>query len=237
MSNETNIRLNRLMAMAGICSRRDADELIKSGKVTVGGRVITDLGARFPINSVIHLLGDTKPRCFNVGMRRRVWVYNKPRGLVVSHRDELGRRTVFDELRNVISERIVSIGRLDLQSQGLMILTNDSSLVFQAQGKQYERVYDVKLYGALDQKTIISKTKKPITIDGITYNIAVSNINKNSDTQTWVRCHLNEGKNREIRRVFEYFGVIVTKLIRVRYGPYDLGDLGIGCVREVDDLF
>ncbi len=234
MSHEL-IRINKLVAMAGLCSRRDADKLIIERKISVDGIIVCDLGAKFPATSKIKIINtgsDDNVSSVDVSLKEtKVWIYNKPCGLVVSHRDELGRKTIFQEIRKDIKERVISVGRLDMQSQGLMILTNDGNLAHEIESSKYDRVYKVKVFGQMNKDLVMQKTRSTIVIEGIKYNIKILDIQHVSARQSWVKCLLNEGKNREIRRIFSHLGFVVSKLIRIKYGPYDLCDLEPGGVR------
>jgi 23S rRNA pseudouridine2605 synthase len=227
------IRLNKALSMLGICSRRDGDKKISNGEVSVNGEVVTDMGKRVGTDDTISICGTV--HTLGAVPKQRIWIYNKPRGLVTSHRDEIGRPTVFDSLKTRIHERVISVGRLDLDSEGLMLVTNNSQFARAAEMSTWERHYDVRIFGTLtdEQKHDL---ESGIELDGIRYKpVIIRQISSmcGGGRNSWIRCIIREGKNREIRKILGHFGIMVSRLIRCRYGPYELGDLPLGEIREI----
>ena len=243
------MRLNKALAMLGICSRRDADRLIMSGEIFVNGEVITKVGTKVSMKDTIQVFG----KIYTINNKKfpAIWLYYKPRGLITSHNDERGRRTVFDDVCSKINERVISVGRLDLNSEGLLLLTNDAAFARQAESPQagWKRHYKVRVFGTLTEE-IVNKVAKGITIDGINYApIQITSLHDekfpknekvfgkantphgNTRMNHWIECVLLEGKNREIRKILNHFGLAVNRLIRTRYGIYELGSLKPGEVK------
>ena len=244
------MRINKAMAKMGICSRRDADELIKNQRVFVNSKLVTDFSTQVQNKDKI-TIRDTPYRdtsyqntpcrntlcCeFNDTDNTRVWIFNKPTGLVTSHKDEKGRKTVFDYLKNKINQRVISVGRLDMNSEGLLLLTNNGDFVNFAESSNWKRYYKVRFLGQMT-KDIIKKLASKMIINNQRYApIIIQQDRQYNSKNQWCTCILTEGKNREIRKVFEHFGLIVNRLIRIKYGPYELGNLPVGEVKEVRKL-
>ena len=220
-------RLAKAISKAGICSRRQAELLINSGEVKVNGIVINSPATNVDKSSHIEVSG--KP--INPNQQPRLWTYYKPAGLITTHKDTHGRETVFDNLLNL--PRVISIGRLDIMSEGLLLLTNDGSLArsFELPANKIERVYKVRAYGLLNF-TNLKSAELGIKIDQIVYNPKSIKLIKEGRTNSWFEVTLTEGKNREIRRIFNHFGLVVNRLIRVSYGAFNLGDLKPGEHKE-----
>jgi len=222
-------RIAKKMADAGLCSRREAERWILAGRVRVNGQILTTpacvVGAD-DIVSVDNNLLKTK-------QKTRVWLYHKPSGLVTTYKDPQGRPTVFEALPKSLG-RVVSVGRLDLNSEGLLILTNDGELAryMELPKTGLARTYRVRVHGAVTGE-IIARLSKGVKIEGVSYVPCEIHLEKHSGTNTWLIMTLKEGKNREIRRMMNFFGLEVSRLIRISYGPYKLGDLAKGKVQEV----
>ena len=228
-------RLNKAMSMLGICSRRDADKYISNKSVYVNNVLVNNLGEKVNNGDVITVNGIKYK--FKDKFKTRVWIYNKPSGLVTTHKDEKNRETVFDSISDVIGRRVISVGRLDLNSEGLLLLTNDGEFSRYAESPStgWERHYRVRFFGNINDD-IIRRVTNGIIIDGIKYSpIKIINISDNKGLNKWCTCILKEGKNREIRRIFNYFGLQVNKLIRIKYGPYELGNLKVGEILETNN--
>jgi 23S rRNA pseudouridine2605 synthase len=165
--------------------------------------------------------------------RARLWRYHKPAGLVTTHRDEKGRPTVFGALPAELP-RLVSIGRLDLNSEGLLLLTNDGALArrLELPATGWVRRYRVRVHGAVEPARLASLARG-IRIDGIAYGPIRAQLDRQQGSNAWVTLSLQEGKNREVRRVLEHLGYPVTRLIRLAYGPFQLGHLARGAIEEV----
>ncbi len=219
------------MARAGLCSRREAERWIAAGRVVVDGVTLTT--PAFVVTAASRIAVDGKP----VGAPEptRLWLYHKPRGLVTTHRDPQGRPTIFASLPKTLP-RVISIGRLDLNSEGLLLLTNDGELArhLELPATGWVRRYRARVHGIIDVQHLAS-LKHGITIDGVAYGAIEARLERQQGdhSNAWVAMALTEGKNREIRRIVEHFGWTVTRLIRVSYGPFHLGDIGRGEVSEV----
>ena len=224
-------RIAKIMAHAGLCSRRDAEKWIADGRVSVNGQVIPTPATLVGEADVITV--DGQP----VGVRQpaRLWCYHKPAGLVTTHKDPAGRPTVFDNLPKNLP-RVVSVGRLDLNSEGLLLLTTDGELArsLELPSRGWKRKYRVRIHGKMTPQ-IISRLQKGVTIDGIRYAPTIVEIEPNQaqGSNQWILVTLTECKNREIRKIMAHFGFDVSRLIRVAYGPFQLGNLPPGEVREM----
>lgn len=220
-------RIAKVIAASGFCSRRDAEKLIAEKRVKVDGKLLVT-PALTVTDEVITI--DDKP--LKAANAPRLFIYYKPVGLVTSHRDEKGRDTVFDRLPKNMP-RVVSIGRLDLNSEGLLLLTTDGATArkFELPSSGYRRVYRVRVFGHVKINEL-KKLRKGIVIDDVHYaplEVEIEKLGNNS----WLKITLHEGKNREIRKIMKHFGLEVSRLIRVEYGEYKIGDLKPGEVREV----
>ena len=226
---EKKERIAKKMAEAGLCSRREAERWIMAGRVTVNGKKLDTPACVVGDDDVV--LVDNKP--LKSKEKTRVWLYHKPVGLVTTARDPQGRPTVFEKLPKSLP-RVISVGRLDLNSEGLLLLTNDGGWArkMELPSSHLERTYRVKVHGNLTGE-VLSRLSKGVKIEGVQYAPARVVIEKKQGTNTWIRITLTEGKNREIRRLMAFFGLKVAKLIRISYGPYELGDLKAGEVKEV----
>lgn len=223
-------RIAKYLARAGICSRRDAERLIEEGKVTVDGTVLTT--PAFKVTGAERI--EVEGRVVGSPPKTRLWRFNKPRGLVVSHKDEQGRPTIFDLLKVAGLPRVISIGRLDLNSEGLLLVTNDGALARQLElpKNAWVRRYKVRVAGEIDVARM-EALKKGITIDGVRYGAIDVEIDRVGGLNGWLYVSLTEGKNREIRKVMEHLGLSVNRLQRVSYGPFDLDRLPIGEVAPI----
>lgn len=217
------------MARAGLCSRRDAEAWILEGRVRVDGKILES--PAFCVTARHRIMVDGKP--LPKAEAARLWLYYKPRGLVTTHKDEQGRPTIFQSLPPELP-RVISVGRLDLNSEGLLLLTNDGELArhLELPSTGWVRRYRVRLHGKVD--TIeLEKLKQGLTIDGIHYGSILANLDRQQGDNAWLTVSLQEGKNRELRRVFEFLGWPINRLIRTSYGPFQLGTLEPGAVKAV----
>jgi 23S rRNA pseudouridine2605 synthase len=231
MSEETDKgeRIAKRLARAGLCSRRDAERWIADGRIAVDGKVLTT--PAFLVTEASLILVDGKP--LPESDRTRLWRYHKPAGLVTSHKDPQGRTTVFERLPQDMP-RVISVGRLDLNSEGLLLLTNDGELArrLELPSTGWLRRYRVRIHGAPEPAALVA-LEKGITIDGVTYGSIKAVLDRQQGSNAWLTVGLKEGKNREIRKVMEHLGWSVSRLIRIAYGPFQLGLLPSAEVEEV----
>jgi 23S rRNA pseudouridine2605 synthase len=223
-------RVAKLLARAGLCSRRDAERWITEGRVSLRGEVLTSPAVN--VSDPAELTVDGKP--LPEADRARLWRYHKPSGLVTTHRDEKGRETVFEALPKELP-RLISVGRLDLNSEGLLLLTNDGELArrLELPANGWLRRYKVRVHGAVDPARLAT-LEKGVTIDGVSYGpIQAVFEGEQHVSNAWVTVSLREGRNREVRKVMAHLGLAVTRLIRLAYGPFQLGNLPRGGIEEV----
>lgn len=222
-------RIAKVMARNGVCSRREAEKLIESGCVKVNGERITSPALNVTADDVITIRG----KQLEAADTSRLWLYHKPAGLVTTHRDPEGRATVFSSLPEYLP-RVISVGRLDLNTEGLLLLTNDGELArhLELPSTGWKRRYRARVFGLVNEAALAPLTRG-VTVDGIKYAPIETQIEKGAGRNRWVVVTLSEGKNREIRKVFEHIGCKVNRLIRTAYGPFQLGGLALGEVKEV----
>ena len=226
---ETGERIAKWLARAGVASRRDAEKLIADGAVKLNGTKIDHPATFIGPGDVVQVSG----RVVDAPDRTRLWRYHKPEGLVTTHRDERGRSTVFDNLPAHMP-RVVSVGRLDLNSEGLLLLTNDGALArrLELPSNGWLRRYRVRVYGMTDDARLAALAKG-VEIDGVAYGPITAALDSRKGDNAWLTVSLREGKNREVRRVMQHMNLHVSRLIRVAYGPFQLGQLPRGAVEEV----
>jgi len=222
-------RIAKHIARAGICSRRDAEARIAEGRVAVNGEVIASPALNVTSADLITVDGKPLP----AREPAMLWRYYKPRGLVVSARDEKDRQTIFDHLPPHLP-RVLSVGRLDMDSEGLLLLTNDGGLArhLELPSAGWSRKYRVRVQGHVDPEALASLAGG-ITIDGIRYGEIDARLDRQMPSNASPSTAIREGKNREVRRIMEHLGHQVSRLIRVSYGPFQLGDLDQGEVDQV----
>ncbi|MFN4312597.1 MAG: pseudouridine synthase [Ferrovibrio sp.] len=222
-------RIAKRLARAGICSRRDAERWIAEGRVVVNGKRL-DTPA-FLVGPDDRIVVDGKP--IAGPEKTRLWLYHKPRGVMTTHKDPQGRPTVFEKLPKDMP-RVISVGRLDFNSEGLLLLTNDGELArkLELPATGWLRRYRVRVNG-LPHKQHLAELEKGISIEGVAYGPISASVERSQGDNTWLVVSLREGKNREVRRVMEHLGHQVSRLIRVAYGPFQLGSLEPGKTREV----
>jgi 23S rRNA pseudouridine2605 synthase len=222
-------RIAKVIARSGLCSRRDAERLIAEGRVMLDGEAVTSPARNVTENNVIQV--DGKP--LNEPQPARLWRFHKPSGLVTTHKDEKGRPTVFAGLPPALG-RVVSVGRLDFNSEGLLLLTNDGEIArrLELPAAGWVRKYRARLFGKVTQAEL-DKLATGITIAGVTYGPIVADIERSKGMYSWATVSLKEGKNREVKRVMENLGLKVARLIRITYGPFQLGQLAEGQVEEI----
>jgi 23S rRNA pseudouridine2605 synthase len=222
-------RIAKVMARAGLCSRRDAERFIADGRVTLNGTVLASPAVNVGPGDTVLVDGRPLPDAERV----RLWRYHKPAGLVVSNRDPRGRPTVFDRLPQELP-RVVSVGRLDLNTEGLLLLTNDGELARELElpATGWLRRYRIRAFGTVDQ-AMLDRLKAGITVEGVHYGPIEAVLERIQGGNAWLLFGLREGKNREVKKVCEHLGLKVNRLIRVSFGPFMLGDLPRGAVEEV----
>ena len=222
-------RLAKFMARSGVCSRRDAEELIKQKRVTVNGEIIDTPAFKVEGSEKILLDGEKLPEI----EQTRLWLYHKPAGLLTTHKGTEARATVFDHLPAGLP-RVISVGRLDLNSEGLLLLTNNGELSRKLELPEngWSRRYKVRVHGFVN-KNKLADLAKGATVDGINYGPVKAELESQNGTNSWLIVTLNEGKNREVRKLMKSIGLEVARLIRLSYGPFQLGNLKKGEVREV----
>ncbi len=229
MSEFEGERVAKVIARAGVCSRRDAERLIEEGRVTLNGKRIATAAINVTAKDQVRIDGELLP----VKDEPRLWRYHKPGGLVVSHKDPKGRPTVFEKLREQLP-RVVSIGRLDINTEGLLLLTNDGELerLLELPATGWVRRYRVRAYGRVDPLAL-AKLENGTDIDGVRYGPIEARIDKEQGDNCWLTFAIREGKNREVKKVCEHLGLKVNRLIRVAFGPFQLGELPRGGIEEV----
>ncbi len=227
--NPEGERIAKFLARSGIASRRESEKLIEDGRIKVNGKTLNT--PAFKVTNKDVVLFDNNP--IAAKEPPRLWRYHKPDGLVTSHKDEKGRETVFDTLPKEMG-RVISVGRLDITSEGLLLLTNDGELARQLElpSTAWQRKYRVRAYGHITQADL-DTLKDGIKIDGIKTGPIEADLERQKGDNAWIAVTLREGKNREVRRAMETLKLHVNRLIRVSYGPFQLGGLAKGEIEEV----
>ncbi|WP_298255454.1 pseudouridine synthase [Bradyrhizobium sp.] len=222
-------RIAKVVSRAGLASRRDAEEWIVQGRVTVNGRVINSPALDVTENDVVTVDGAPLPP----RERTRLFLYHKPRGLMTTHADPEGRPTVFDNLPEGLP-RLISVGRLDFNTEGLLLLTNDGGLAraLELPDTGWLRRYRVRAHGEVTQAQL-DALKSGVEVDGVKYGPIEATLERDQGANVWLVFAIREGKNREVRNVMAHLGLEVNRLIRVSYGPFQLAELAEGAVEEV----
>ena len=222
-------RIAKYLARAGVASRRDVEKLLAEGVVKLNGKPVTQPATFVTAADIIQVRGQV----VEPPERTRVWRYYKPEGLVTTHRDPEGRPTVFDKLRQQLP-RVISVGRLDLNSEGLLLLTNDGALArrLELPATGWIRRYRVRVYGHPDPAALAALSRG-VTVEGVRYGPIEAAIDARKGDNVWLSVSLKEGRNREVRRVMAHLGLPVSRLIRIAYGPFQLGTLEHGGIEEV----
>lgn len=222
-------RIAKWLSRAGVASRRDAERMLTEGAISLNGKTVTHPATFITISDVVQVNG----KVVDQPDRTRVWRYHKPEGLVTTHKDPEGRPTVFEKLKHQLP-RVVSIGRLDLTSEGLLLLTNDGGLARQLElpSTGWLRRYRVRVYGVPNEEALKSLADG-VTVEGVRYGPIDAAVDARKGDNTWLTVSLREGRNREVRRVMIHLGLVVSRLIRVAYGPFQLGMLARGGIEEI----
>ena len=222
-------RIAKRLARAGLCSRRDAERWIAAGRVKVDGDVLQTPAFVVTDKSLIEVDGKPLPDAD----RPRLWRYHKPPGELVTVRDPQGRPTIFESLPQSLP-RVVTVGRLDFMSEGLLLLTNDGGLArrLELPANGWTRRYRARVHGAVDEQRL-AELSHGITIDGVRYGAIEARLDRQQRSNAWLDIALAEGKNREVRRVLAHLDLPVVRLISVAFGPFHLGELERGAVDEI----
>lgn len=222
-------RIAKYLARAGVCSRREAEKLVMQQRITVNGEVVSSPAFNVEGTEKIRVDGEK----IAAPEQTRLWLYYKPVGLVTTHSDTQNRPTVFDNLPPGLP-RVISVGRLDLNSEGLLLLTNNGELsrTLELPQNAWSRRYKVKVHGLVDKKKLAALADGVI-VDGVQYGSVKVVVENEQGSNSWLSVTLSEGKNREIRKLMKSVGLDVARLIRLSYGPFQLGSLKKGEVREV----
>ncbi len=222
-------RIAKLLARAGIASRREVERMIADGRIAIDGKVLDTPAA--VLTSLAGVTVDGKP----VGptAETRLFLFHKPNAVLTAERDFSGRKTIYDVLPKDLP-RLMPVGRLDLNTEGLLLMTNDGELKRQLElpSTGIERCYRARAYGYVQQEQL-EELMMGVTIEGMRYGPINANIERRTGANVWIEMAITEGKNREVRRVLEYLGLEVSRLIRTAYGPFLLGDLAAGQIGEV----
>ncbi len=223
-------RIAKALARAGVGSRRDVERLIEGGRIAIDGRVLDT-----PATLVTSLKGITVDgEAVETGEATRVWRFHKVRGTLTTHKDPEGRPTVFERLPDHMG-RVLSVGRLDMNTEGLLLLTNDGALArwMELPEHGHLRRYRVRVHGRVNDNAL-ERLKDGATIDGVHYGEIDAALECVQGTNAWITVGIREGKNREVRRIMEHLGLTVNRLIRTHYGPFSLANLRSGDVMEVE---
>ena len=229
VSHKGGERIAKAIARAGLASRREAEEWIAAGRVAVNGAVIRSPALNVTARDRVSVDGEPLP----ARQRTRLFLYHKPRGLMTTRVDPQGRPTIFEHLPKSLP-RLISVGRLDFNSEGLLLLTNDGALarVLELPATGWLRRYRVRAHGSVTQEKL-DELRAGVTVDGIHYGAIEANLDRVQGSNLWLTFAIREGKHREVRNVLGHLGLAVTRLIRVSFGPFQLGELAEGAVEEV----
>lgn len=229
-------RIAKLLARAGIASRREVERMIEDGRVALDGKVL-DTPATF-LTTLIGITVDGKP----VGKieAARLFMFNKPTGLLTAERDMAGRPTIYAALTNALPKnapRLMPVGRLDMNTEGLLLLTNDGELkrAMELPSSGIPRTYRARAFGEITQAQL-EELMMGITIDGMHYGRIDANLERSTGRNKWIEMTIKEGKNREVRNVLEHLGLEVSRLMRITYGPFELGNLPRGAAVEIPQV-
>jgi len=222
-------RIAKRMARAGLCSRREAETWIAAGRVSVNGKLLETPAFTVTLKDRIEVDGNL----ISAKERTRLWLFHKPAGTVTTNRDPEGRKTVFEALPDGLP-RLLTVGRLDINTEGLLLMTNDGGLSRELElpTTGWLRRYRVRVHGKVNEQEL-EKLKEGIAVDGVLYGAIDATLEHLQGTNSWLNVSLREGKNREIKNVLGHLGLDVSRLIRISFGPFQLGDLPGGAIREI----
>jgi 23S rRNA pseudouridine2605 synthase len=223
-------RVAKVIANSGYCSRREAERLIADGIVKVNGKIIDNPAILITDQSI-----KINDKLINPKQKPKIWIFHKPKNTIVSNNDPQNRQTIFDILPENLP-RVITIGRLDINTEGLLLLTNNGAIArhIELPKTAWSRNYRVRVFGRVNMNEL-KKIEKGIKINGIKYGSIKVEMEREGDFNSWLKVSLKEGKNREIKKVLEYFGLQVNRLIRVSFGPFQLGSLAVGEVKAIED--
>ena len=222
-------RIAKRIARAGLCSRREAERWIADGRIAVNGKVLETPAVTVTDVDMVMVDGNPLPGAEKI----RLWRYHKPPGLMTTNSDPEGRPTIFERLPRELP-RVITVGRLDMMSEGLLLLTNDGGLARRLELPEtgWARRYRARVHGHVDEARL-ANLAKGVTVEGVRYGPITAELESQQRSNAWLGIRLNEGKNREIRRVLAHLGLDVTRLIRTAYGPFQMGNMRRGDVDEI----
>ena len=223
-------RIAKVIARSGLCSRREAERLIISGNVKVNDKILLECGVNVTSKDQIEVNNQPLPS----KVATKLWLFNKQRGYLVTNNDPEGRPTIFDQLKEKLNTRFISVGRLDMDSEGLLLLTNDGDLArkLELPSTGWLRKYRVRVHGYVIKKDL-ELLKNGVTVDGIRYGKIEAKLDKQQGSNAWLTLGIREGKNREVRKVMSHLGYNVNRLIRISFGPFQIKNLSYGEIEEV----
>ena len=223
------MRIAKFISHSGYCSRRDAEKLILKNKVKLNYYICNNPATNISIDDKIII----NNKILKINNKIRIWLLYKPIGVITSSKDNRGRTTIFEIIPKSLS-KIISVGRLDINSEGLIIMTNNGDLAryFELPKSKFKRIYKVRVQGKVDNVSL-SKLSKGITIEGIRYKAIRAELKKQTNSNAWIIMELKEGKNREIRKICKHLGWRVNKLIRIQFGQFNIGKLKPGEIIEL----
>ena len=223
-------RIAKKIARSGLCSRREAERWILNGQVKLNNKILNECGVNVTETDIIEVNGELLPNKVNT----KLWLYHKERGYLVTNNDPEGRPTIFDQLKTKMDTRFISVGRLDMDSEGLILLTNDGDLArkLELPATGWLRKYRVRVHGYVSAQDL-EPLKNGISVDGIKYGRIDAALDRQQGSNAWLTMSFREGKNREVRNVMNFLGYSVNRLIRISFGPFNLKNLASGELEEV----
>ena len=232
-ATRTGERIAKLLARAGIASRREVERMIAEGRIKLDGVVLDTPATVLP--NLAGVTVDDEP--VRAAEQARLFAFHKPQGLITAERDPAGRPTIYAALRNALpagTPRLMPVGRLDLSTEGLLLMTNDGGLKrsMELPSSGVPRTYRARTFGTITQSRL-EDLAEGVTIEGVRYGKIIADMERKTGRNQWVVLTLSEGKNREVRRVLEHLGLQVSRLIRTHYGPFELADLPRGAAIEI----